>query len=244
MAENKHFPFIEKYSENLREKLFTYLRGVLESIEPATYKMQGKSHSYESKAIPLSYLEKIFFPLLEKLPPGASILDIGAGKGEIAGHAEKKGFKTVSIDPFESGLKVAREKGQDSVRGLGDELPFMNASFDCVHIKDALVHVSVKSFFFKEVLRVLKPGGKLIITSADCNADIGGYYITNAEETREQMSFHGFENIVESMYRPKLREFSKDWYGYRNFLSLAKRFVLIAQKPEASIEESSVENSP
>jgi ubiquinone/menaquinone biosynthesis C-methylase UbiE len=88
--------------------------------------------------------------------------------------AEEYDVRTVGIAPVGSQIERARRYAEE--RGLADKVSFelgdfrsMNfpdASFDVVWIQEALVHVNVadKHLFAAEAFRVLKPGGRMVIT--------------------------------------------------------------------------------
>ena len=100
---------------------------------------------------------------------GKTVLDIGCG---IAGPAmviakDLGASKVVGIDIenylIETGCSNVVEAGLDGRVELKlvevGPLPFPEASFDIVFSKDSLIHVEDKTTLYKEVLRVLKPGG-------------------------------------------------------------------------------------
>lgn len=104
---------------------------------------------------------------------GLSILDIGSGAGGAAvvlarDHAARK-VVGVDVDQGLVDLALARAR---KLR-LGDRveyqlirpgaLPFPDASFDAVFSKDAIIHVEDKAALYAEILRVLRPGGRVLI---------------------------------------------------------------------------------
>ena len=103
---------------------------------------------------------------------GERILDIGCGWGTVNLWLQKHGFDVFSIDYSEKSIeycrKSAREQGFDASRFLvrnGMKTGFKNNSFDVVYLADIVEHLYRKIYLkvIKEVFRVLKPGGKLII---------------------------------------------------------------------------------
>ena len=108
------------------------------------------------------------------LQPGESLLDVGCGTGEVLHQLHKKFGESVSlygIDPSEDMLEVARQKlGKASnvklELGIGEQLQFPDASFDWVVSSLTFHHVplDVKRATIRESHRVLKPGGKFLIS--------------------------------------------------------------------------------
>lgn len=91
------------------------------------------------------------------------VLDIGSGAGNMAHHLAHYG-QVVGLDPNPRPLAVAAGRGLDVVQSMGDQLPFATSEFDLVALLDTVEHIPDELGVFAECLRVLKPGGKLIVT--------------------------------------------------------------------------------
>ncbi|GAB5450913.1 MAG: bifunctional demethylmenaquinone methyltransferase/2-methoxy-6-polyprenyl-1,4-benzoquinol methylase UbiE [Halioglobus sp.] len=99
--------------------------------------------------------------------PGMSVLDAGSGTGVVAKLEQdmvgESGI-TVALDPSKGMLGEAKKRGvRFATQGLGERLPFGDDCFDRVTMSYALRHVVDLRVLFDEYLRVLKPGGKLLI---------------------------------------------------------------------------------
>src|SRR4051812_37630436 len=100
---------------------------------------------------------------------GKRILDIGCGSGGIALHLiERHGAGHVTgFDVEGPVIAAARERARSKglatraafVHGPPGPLPFADASFDVVFSKDALLHLADKDVLFREIFRLVKPGG-------------------------------------------------------------------------------------
>ncbi len=97
--------------------------------------------------------------------PGAPrrILDVGSGAGNMAHHLAHYG-QVIGLDYHPRPLAVAQRRGLDVCQGVGDSLPFEDASFDLVALLDTIEHIPDEFGVLQECRRVLKPGGKLLIT--------------------------------------------------------------------------------
>lgn len=112
---------------------------------------------------------------------GKEVLDIGAGIGGPAcALVEDHGAAHVTgIDVEEPVLHQAAELV--SSRGLQDRinlkqvdpgpLPFGDESFDVVFSKDTIIHIPDKEALFKEVSRVLRPGGWVVMSDWYCSEE-------------------------------------------------------------------------
>jgi SAM-dependent methyltransferase len=94
------------------------------------------------------------------------VLDIGTGTGSNLRMLQELGFADVTgVDNSEDARRFCHEKGLGSVeRGDACSLPFPVASFNLVLATDIIEHVEDDVGALKEISRVLKPGGKAIIT--------------------------------------------------------------------------------
>lgn len=103
---------------------------------------------------------------------GAEVLDIGSGLGAVdVLLAEQYGAASVcGVDVEPHLIEQATERAANA--GCGDRirfqlvepgpLPFPEGTFDAVFTKDAIVHIPDKEAFYKDVLRILKPGGLFV----------------------------------------------------------------------------------
>jgi SAM-dependent methyltransferase len=104
---------------------------------------------------------------LEMVPrkPGVKrmVLDVGGGAGNMAHHLAHYG-DVISVDYSARPLPVAAQRGLDTCQGSGSELPFGDDQVDLIALLDTVEHIADEFGVFDECLRVLRPGGKLIVT--------------------------------------------------------------------------------
>tara|TARA_R110000787_G_scaffold141285_3_gene254749 strand:- start:974 stop:1723 length:750 start_codon:yes stop_codon:yes gene_type:complete len=111
---------------------------------------------------------------LSAVRAGQSVLDIAGGTGDLAAKfADIVGAdgRVVLADINESMLQVGRDKLIDHgyqgnleyVQADAQYLPFPDDSFDCVSIAFGLRNVTDKDLALRSMLRVLKPGGRLLV---------------------------------------------------------------------------------
>ena len=89
-----------------------------------------------------------------------SILDIGAGTGDFLSVAKNDGWNTTGIEPSERAKAIAIGKGISFVSNTTD---LADSSFDVITMWHVLEHVPDLDFQIKELKRLLKPSGTLIV---------------------------------------------------------------------------------
>lgn len=96
--------------------------------------------------------------VLREIGPDKDLLDLGAGAGIVPemnfkGHARR----VCGVDPDP---RVAANPNLDDGReGIGESIPYADASFDVVVSDNVLEHLDDPVSVFREVRRVLRPGG-------------------------------------------------------------------------------------
>jgi demethylmenaquinone methyltransferase/2-methoxy-6-polyprenyl-1,4-benzoquinol methylase len=96
---------------------------------------------------------------------GQTILDLAAGTGASSVAFLKPGVRVVAADFSNGMLEEGRRRhpGIDFVFADATNLPFQEAEFDTVTISFGLRNVENTELALSEMLRVLKPGGKLVV---------------------------------------------------------------------------------
>lgn len=112
---------------------------------------------------------------LLQLKPGMQVLDVGCGVGvDLPALADRVGTGglVVGLDHDPKLLQTAKEaiNGRSNVRIVAaeaQELPFPNRSFDGVRSDRVLQHIPEPAQVLAEMVRVLRPGGRLTLIEPD-----------------------------------------------------------------------------
>ena len=106
-----------------------------------------------------------------KIEAMSDVLEIGAGTGRFTMPLYQKIHAHITaLDPSEDMLNIARSKKLSEcvnwVRGTAASLPFAGSSFDCVFMVFTLQHIIDRIETMREIHRVLRPQGRLVIATA------------------------------------------------------------------------------
>jgi demethylmenaquinone methyltransferase/2-methoxy-6-polyprenyl-1,4-benzoquinol methylase len=104
--------------------------------------------------------------------PKHRLLDIGGGTGRVAHHFCRHVAQVCVLDPSLGMLRESLHKDGcmqtlGPTQGNSEELPFADASFDRIIVIDAFHHLRDQQRATREMLRVLVPGGRLVIQEPD-----------------------------------------------------------------------------
>ncbi|RKY08906.1 MAG: hypothetical protein DRP66_03450 [Planctomycetota bacterium] len=119
-----------------------------------------------------------------EVEPGSRILDVGSYDGAIANHVRRRvaDLDVTVVDLDESGLAAAGKMGLKTCNASAMDMPFEGASADAVLCLDLIEHVDNDVDLVREISRVLKCGGKLILTTPCANGVIFPFMSKQANE--------------------------------------------------------------
>lgn len=124
------------------------------------------SRGYDLLTTLSGWRKKIASSSLNELPQG-KLLDVGCGTGYLLSLAQAQGFNVTGVDPSEAMLTKAKIQhgfnDNQLFQAPADKLPFDDSEFDIVIASGSLVYVPNLKEASEEILRVLKPGGRLRI---------------------------------------------------------------------------------
>jgi ubiquinone/menaquinone biosynthesis C-methylase UbiE len=114
---------------------------------------------------------------------GLHILDVGCGEGRYARHLAKRGAIVTGIDPVEEFIGIAKERDPKSTYlvSRAESLPLGNKSFDVVLSYLSLVDIPDYVSASREMCRVLKPGGSIVIVTVSNVASTSSGWVKDDE---------------------------------------------------------------
>jgi demethylmenaquinone methyltransferase / 2-methoxy-6-polyprenyl-1,4-benzoquinol methylase len=159
---NTHFGF-ENVEESEKAKR---VRGVFDSVAPS-YDLMN-----DLMSMGLHRAWKAYTVLVADVKPGARVLDLAGGTGDLSLAFSKKVGPTgqvVHTDINEAMLRTGRDRLLDAGVALptlvcdAEQLPLASDSFDVVTVAFGLRNMTHKDNALAEMHRVLKPRGKLLV---------------------------------------------------------------------------------
>src|SRR5262249_35265009 len=96
---------------------------------------------------------------------GARVLDVGCGAGQVVGKLTEAGFEAWGVDVSEPNIKRDRQVSPGCMFYGGKHLPFPDRHFSSVGALNVLEHVEEPEAFIAELVRVVEPGGRVVLSS-------------------------------------------------------------------------------
>jgi ubiquinone/menaquinone biosynthesis C-methylase UbiE len=181
---------------------------------------------------------------LLRLTDGDRVADLGAGTGDfslsISGRAGPKSMSIVEVDFIQDALRRAvarRARTNASHRPRlmqcminldlrrGQVVPLANASFDAVLASLLISYVSAPKRLLREVLRIVKPGGRVVVSSMVKDADVSmlfhdglvEYATAEARSLLSEAAEGSFERLVRDFLNDGARLFELEERGRFQF---------------------------
>ena len=142
----------------------------------------------------LAWFDRAF----NRYPLVGRVLDVGAGLGHFSDLASSRDVRVAPLDIAPRLVAKLHERHTKAVCGSAIELPFCDGTFDAVISSECIEHTPDPALAVSECLRVLKPGGRLYLTTPNF---VWRWSISVAEWLRIR-KFEGIENWLS---RPALR---------------------------------------
>lgn len=167
------------YSEDL-DMLMTHPQPSLEKLPSYYESVDYISHTDGNKSV----FEKMYqfvkgialknkLRLINSQSSKGRILDIGAGVGDFLSVAKNDGWETIGIEPSDKAKTIARNKGVSFVENLSE---LESNSFDVITMWHVLEHVPDLENQIKELKRLIKPNGTVIIAVPNFKSFDAAYY--------------------------------------------------------------------
>jgi SAM-dependent methyltransferase len=114
---------------------------------------------------PLSTIQQAVLRCLSslRLPPGARLLDAPCGAGALASVLLGRGFDVIGADVEGSAEHLLGPRFAHA--DFNQRLPWPDAHFDAIFAIEGIEHLENRFFFLREARRILRPGGRLILTT-------------------------------------------------------------------------------
>lgn len=108
--------------------------------------------------------------IAQLLPFHASIIDVGCGTGSILRGLRERGFADLNgLELSEYAVNRLSSSGFRMSKGTLLNIPFPDATFDAAIASEVLEHVIRRTRFLREMTRIVKPRGKILIFVPDDN---------------------------------------------------------------------------
>ena len=110
------------------------------------------------------------------------VLDVGCGDGALTYRIVKKGAEVIGLDNSEEGIRLAEQIFSEKkiptrfILASAYKIPLESNSIDCVVLSEVIEHVAEPEKILSEIQRVLKPEGKVVISTPYRLSEIPGQF--------------------------------------------------------------------
>ncbi len=144
----------------------------------------------KNKYIYLSELEAV----KHFIPADKEGVEIGVGTGRFA---QPLGVK-IGVEPSDAMRKIAEKKGIKVYKGIAEELPLNDKSFDFALFVTTICFVDNIFKSFQEIRRILKDNGIIIVGFIDKDSPVGKFYQLKKERSKfyKPATFYSTDEVI------------------------------------------------
>ena len=130
---------------------------------------------------------------------GRTVVDVGGGPGHYTAAFRAAGARCLLVDVDLDEIAVRGPDARDTIVGTAAQLPFADGSVDMVFSSNMLEHVRDPDLVRNELVRVLRPGGHLVLSYTNWLSPWGGHetspwhYLGGRYAARRYARSHGTE---------------------------------------------------
>jgi ubiquinone/menaquinone biosynthesis C-methylase UbiE len=160
-------------------------------------------------------------------------LDVGVGTGIFASKVKVQ----IGIDASKRMLKNSRKRGVQVVRALAEHLPFLNKEFDYVLMTVTLCFLDNPETVLKEVFRILRPNGVLVVCIIVRDSPWGQLYVKKARQGHRFYRYARFYSLSE--LEELLKENDFRIVDYKSTLTYSPSASAVIENPRNNSRQGS-----
>jgi SAM-dependent methyltransferase len=155
-------------------------------------------------------------------------LDVGVGTGIFASRVEVP----IGIDASKQMLKISRKRGIQVVRALAECLPFLDEEFDYVLMTVTLCFLDNPETVLKEIFRILKPNGVLVVCIIVRDSPWGQLYVKKARQGHRFYRYARFYSLSELEELLEKHDFRI--VDYKSTLTFSPSAIVVVENPRSN----------
>jgi len=142
---------------------------------------------------------------VRRLLPAGVGLEVGVGSGRFASPLGVR----LGVDPSDRMLEKALGRGVDVVKAVGEVLPVRDSCLDYVLMVTTVCFLDDVVSAFREVYRVLKPGGSVVVGFIDRESTLGKLYNRRRRDSvfYRVAVFYSVDEVVSMLRKTGFRSF-------------------------------------
>lgn len=160
------------------------------------------------------------------------ILDVGCGSGWVAKEFLKKNIKVISLDISKKNPSIVKKlyQSQNHFPLVADsfKLPFQSDSVDCAIASEIIEHIIEPKEFLRELFRVVKKGGKVLISTPYKEKIRYVLCVHCNKKTPVNAHLHSFDEMILESFSKEIgsKKFEKIIFGNKVLIFLRTHIIL------------------